>query len=29
MDAVDWLWAVGALAVGLYMVAALLRPDCF
>lgn len=29
MIVVDWLWAVGALGVGIYMVAALLRPDRF
>lgn len=29
MAAVDWLWAVGALGVGAYMVAAMLRPDRF
>jgi K+-transporting ATPase KdpF subunit len=29
MSAVDWLWAVGALGVGIYMLAALLRPERF
>lgn len=29
MGAVGWLWAVGALGVGIYMLAALLRPDRF
>jgi K+-transporting ATPase KdpF subunit len=29
MSAVDWLWAVGALCVGIYMLAALLRPERF
>jgi len=29
MAAVDWLWAAGALGVGVYMFAALLRPDRF
>jgi K+-transporting ATPase KdpF subunit len=29
MMMVDWLWAVGALAVAIYMIAALLRPEKF
>jgi hypothetical protein len=29
MGAVDWLWALGALGVGIYMLAALLRPEHF
>lgn len=29
MSGVDVLWAVGALVVAVYMVAALLRPDRF
>jgi K+-transporting ATPase KdpF subunit len=29
MGAIDWLWAAGALGVGVYMLAALLRPERF
>lgn len=29
MGFVDWLWAAGAIGVGLYMLAALLRPERF
>ncbi len=29
MDIVGWLWAAGALGVGIYMLAALLRPERF
>lgn len=29
MGAVDWLWAVGALGVGVYMLVALARPERF
>lgn len=29
MSAVDWLWAAGALGIGITMLAALLRPDRF
>lgn len=29
MSVVDWLWAFGALGVGVYMLAALLRPERF
>ncbi|MBB5755162.1 potassium-transporting ATPase subunit F [Prosthecomicrobium pneumaticum] len=27
MGVVDWLWALGALGVAVYMLAALLRPE--
>lgn len=29
MGVIDWLWAAGALGIGLYMLAALLRPERF
>lgn len=29
MVVVDWLWAAGAFGIGIYMVAAMLRPDRF